>query len=90
MPGRPRRRADARAENRIAAAESDSHQRAVAASVQETRRGWLIFWSPWRRTYTAIASITREPTILDEKLVDVLLEKIARIEQQEWARRGGT
>lgn len=52
----------------------------VAASLESACRGWVVFWSPWRRTFTAIACFTREPVIVDEPMVHQLLDRIGRVE----------
>ncbi|WP_433187760.1 hypothetical protein [Actinoallomurus sp. CA-150999] len=36
------------------------------AAVQAACRGWAVMWSRWRRAYTAFATFTAGPLILDE------------------------
>lgn len=38
---------------------------AEIAAYQNVARGWLLMWSPWRRTWTAIACFGAAPVIID-------------------------
>lgn len=60
---------------------ADPHPR-VAASLTDTCRGWLVIWSPWRRTYTAFAAVTGERTIIDEPTVHSLLDRMDQVERE--------
>jgi hypothetical protein len=53
---------------------------AVAAQVQMARPGWLVIWSPWRRTLTAFACFAADPVVIDEASPDRLVERMRGVE----------
>ncbi|MCO6005468.1 hypothetical protein NE236_10785 [Actinoallomurus purpureus] len=58
----------------------DTSPVAIAQAVQSQCPGWLVFWSPWRRTFTAIACFTRDPVLIDARTVNELLDAMRAIE----------
>lgn len=66
---RRRRTGQTRADRRSAA---DVYAAEVARRVQETRAGWVVIWSPWRRKFTAFGACTAERVIVDEISVERL------------------
>ncbi len=44
-------------------------------------RGWLVIWSPWRRTYTAFACFTPESVVLDADAPHQLLIQMQQTER---------
>ncbi|WP_433177767.1 hypothetical protein [Actinoallomurus sp. CA-150999] len=68
----------------------DASPVAVAQAVQNHCPGWLVFWSPWRRTFTAIACFTRDPVLIDARTPNDLLDDMREIEAtagpgRQWA-----
>jgi hypothetical protein len=62
------------------------HQREVVARLQGNCGGWLVIWSPWRRTFTGFACFTAEPVIVDEAVESVFLARIEQVEQAHGRR----
>lgn len=59
----------------------DPEKAKTAASLQDTCRGWVIFWSPARREFTAIAAfVPDEPVLINEPFAHGLLRRIGDIE----------
>lgn len=48
---------------------------AEIAAYQNAARDWLLLWSRWRRTWTAIARFGPEPLIIDHPDPIVLLQR---------------
>jgi hypothetical protein len=48
----------------------------TAYRVQAARSGWLVIWSPWRRTFTAFAVFAPEPVVIDEATVELLVNRM--------------
>jgi hypothetical protein len=49
--------------------------------LQSGRNGWLVIWSPWRRTFTGFACFTAVPVVIDEPTVDRFRARQYLIEQ---------
>jgi hypothetical protein len=47
-----------------------------------SRPGWLVIWSPWRRTFTAFACFAPDAVVIDEMAVDRLLVAMREAEQR--------
>ncbi|MGI8330378.1 hypothetical protein ACRYCC_10460 [Actinomadura scrupuli] len=47
-----------------------------------SRPGWLVIWSPWRRTFTAFAYFAPDAVVIDEMAVDRLLVAMRETEQR--------
>jgi hypothetical protein len=53
----------------------------TAECLQRTCPGWVVFWSPGLRKFTAIALFIRERAVLiNEPFADRLLERIGAVE----------
>ena len=57
----------------------DPHPQEVAY-LQMQARGWLVMWSPWRRTWTATALFGTQPIIIDHRNVHRLLPQCEQAE----------
>lgn len=51
-----------------------------ARRIQDSRRGWLVMWSVWHRTFTAFGCFSPDRLIIDESTVDELAEQMLRVE----------
>jgi hypothetical protein len=49
------------------------------AAVQAACRGWAVMWSRWRRAYTAFATFTAGPLIVDESDAALLLQRCREV-----------
>jgi hypothetical protein len=57
----------------------DPEQVRTAESLQ--RPGWVLFWSPYRRVFTALPLFVRDRTlVLDEPRADRLLQRMSEVE----------
>jgi hypothetical protein len=52
----------------------------TAHRIQAARPGWLVMWSPWRRTFTAFACFTPDPVVIDEPTADLLVSRMCLAE----------
>lgn len=59
---------------------------AIAKAVQSHCPGWMVFWSPWRRTFTAIACFTRDPVLIDTPRLNELLDSMREVESAAESR----
>jgi len=67
--------------NPKAVGEQDAACSAEARRIQEGRRGWLVMWSPWHRTYTAFCCLSPDHSLpLDAATADELIEEMKAIE----------
>jgi hypothetical protein len=65
----------------MAVGERDSACSAEAQRIQEGRRGWLVMWSPWHRTYTAFCCLSPDHSRpLDAATTDDLIREMQLIE----------
>jgi hypothetical protein len=46
-----------------------------------TRPGWVVMWSPWRRSYTAFAAFTPVPVVIDANTIDRLVVQMRGAER---------
>jgi hypothetical protein len=72
------------AESPRAAASSGTRKRVAveqARQLELSQPGWVVMWSPWRRSYTAFAYFTPVPVVIDARTVDRLLLEMRGAEQ---------
>jgi hypothetical protein len=61
--------------------EWDAACAAEAQRIQASRRGWLVMWSPWHRTYTAFCCLSPDHSRpLDAATTDELVREMRRVE----------
>ena len=60
--------------------ERDARLSAQARYIQESRRGWLVMWSTWHRTFTAFSCFSPVPLVLDEPTAEDLVNQMQRAE----------
>ncbi|MCO6009460.1 hypothetical protein NE236_31265 [Actinoallomurus purpureus] len=65
----------------------DASSAAIARNVQIHCPGWMIFWSPWRRMFTAIACFTRDPVLIDTPTLNELLDSMRAVETADERQR---
>ncbi|REE96789.1 hypothetical protein [Thermomonospora umbrina] len=54
----------------------------MASRLQTAFPGWLVMWSPWRRTFTAFASFTPNALVMDEPTTDRLIDQMRMVERR--------
>jgi hypothetical protein len=82
----PRATTSARSSARLG--ERDARCSAQARYIQESRRGWLVMWSAWHRTFTAFSCFAPVPLVLDEPTPEALLNQMRHAELYYSAARG--
>jgi hypothetical protein len=60
--------------------EKDVRRSAQARRIQESRRGWLVMWSAWHRTFTAFSCFAPVPLVLDEPTPEALIHQMRHAE----------
>jgi hypothetical protein len=68
--------------------ERDARLSAQARYIQESRRGWLVMWSAWHRTFTAFSCFAPVPLVLDEPTAEALISQMRHAELYYSAARG--
>lgn len=53
---------------------------AVASQVEAVRPGWVVLWSPWRRTFTAFGCFAPVPVVLDDPVPVRLVSRMDRLQ----------
>ena len=66
----------------------DARCSAQARWIQESRRGWLVMWSAWHRTFTAFSCFSPVPLVLDEPTAEALISQMRHAELYYSAARG--
>jgi hypothetical protein len=64
----------------MALTEHDTRHSAEARQIQHSRRGWLVMWSLWRRTFTAFSCFSPAPVVVDAPTPESLLIRMQHVE----------
>jgi hypothetical protein len=64
----------------VSSSEQDAWRAEQARRVQANRRGWVVMWSVWHRTFTAFGCFSPESLVLDESTIAELAEQMLRAE----------
>lgn len=64
----------------MALTELDAQRAYAAQLLMRQHRGWLVLWSPWRRTFTAFSCFTPMPLVMDAPTAAGLSAELSRVE----------